>query len=81
MWAQAVTAEQEGGSRASQRASDLVQNSCKAFRCRGGVIRPSTKRRFVPTPKGTRCEVCYSAYTTANDYNSSFDVPGVHSYE
>lgn len=28
MWAQAVTAEQEGGSRASQRASDLVQNSC-----------------------------------------------------
>lgn len=28
MWAQTVTAEQEGGSRASQKAPDLVQNSC-----------------------------------------------------
>lgn len=28
MWAQIITAEQEGGSRASQRALDLVQNSC-----------------------------------------------------
>lgn len=28
MWAQAVTAEQEGGRRASQKAPDLVQNLC-----------------------------------------------------